>query len=311
MSSSPSNAPLTLLSHGLWFGCIAAAIWASYSVLARYAIIHGLAPADLTFFRFATAAVLMAPLLLRNSGRRAIGGIPWSRALALAVCAGPGFSLLFMGGFKFAPLAHGGVIGPASITVFGMLLAVLMLGETLLLPRLLGLAIVLVGLATLGGEGLLHAGGQIWIGDLMFIAAGALWAMFGILLRRWSIDAIRGTAVVAVISCAIYVPIFLLTADLSRIAHAGFAAISLQVVFQGVLAGVVAVFAFGRTVSLLGAGRAALFPSLVPGLAVILAVPILGEIPTALQISGLLLVSLGLAVALGLVKWPQWSATPT
>ena len=41
----------------------------------------------------------------------------------------------------------------------------------------------------------------------------------------------------------------------------------LQVVVQGVIAGVLPIFLFARAVILLGAGRAATFPALVPGFA--------------------------------------------
>ena len=56
--------------------------------------------------------------------------------------------------------------------------------------------------------------------------------------------------------------------------------IVMQVLAQGLGAGLVAVLAFSRAAALLGSGRAAFFGALVPGAASLLAIPVLGEVPT-------------------------------
>ena len=58
--------------------------------------------------------------------------------------------------------------------------------------------------------------------------------------------------------------------------------------------------AYSLAVGHLGASRAALFPSFVPALATLLAMPMLGQVPDALQATGILLASLGLLTALDL-----------
>jgi drug/metabolite transporter (DMT)-like permease len=68
------------------------------------------------------------------------------------------------------------------------------------------------------------------------------------------------------------------------------------------LSGVVAVILFTRAAELLGPARAAIFPALVPGAAILIGIPVAGEWPNAWQIAGLALVSLGLLVAIGVVK---------
>jgi drug/metabolite transporter (DMT)-like permease len=61
-------------------------------------------------------------------------------------------------------------------------------------------------------------------------------------------------------------------------------------------------FAFSRAIALLGVSRAVLFPAIVPALAVLLGIPLLGEWPTAIQIAGLCLVSAGLMTAIGIAS---------
>ncbi|MEM9477792.1 MAG: EamA family transporter [Pseudomonadota bacterium] len=90
-------------------------------------------------------------------------------------------------------------------------------------------------------------------------------------------------------------PVLIFAADWSKlledVALAGFHAI-----MQGVVAAGIAVVALSKAVSLLGASKAGLFPSLVPVFAVILGIPLLDEIPSTIQGAGVLLASFGLAL---------------
>ncbi len=295
----------TPLAAGLAWGLLAAAIWASYSVLARLAVKSGLSPGDLTLLRFAPGALIMLPFVwrwCRQSGWRGLAGIGWARGLVLTVLAGPGFSLLFMTGFTLAPLAHGAVVAPAFQMLTGLVLAAAIAHQRWTRETAAGAAAVLLGLACIGGDSLLHGEGpRTLLGDALFASAGACWGVFGALSRRWQVDPLRVTGVVVVLSFALFAPGFLLLADLGRLAAAGPAMLALQVLAQGIGAGLVAVLAFSRAAALLGSGRAAFFGALVPGAAALLAIPVLGEVPTGLQVLGIVAVVLGLLVAFGAV----------
>ena len=60
--------------------------------------------------------------------------------------------------------------------------------------------------------------------------------------------------------------------------------------------------AYSRAVMLLGAARAALFPSLVPVLAILIGVPLTGEVPDPVQFAGLALVMAGLLAAIHVLR---------
>jgi drug/metabolite transporter (DMT)-like permease len=62
---------------------------------------------------------------------------------------------------------------------------------------------------------------------------------------------------------------------------------------QGVFAGAGATFLFTRAVVLLGAGRAAVFPSLVPGFTLLIGFLVLGEVPSVWQFLVFLIVLAG------------------
>ena len=62
---------------------------------------------------------------------------------------------------------------------------------------------------------------------------------------------------------------------------------------QGVFAGPAAIYLFTRAVILLGASRAALYPSLVPVFSLLIGFLALGEVPSLSQLAGLAIVVLG------------------
>jgi len=287
---------------GLGWGLLAALIWAGYSVLARLGVKEGLSPAEMSLLRFAPGALLTLPLLWRW-GWRDLAGIGWRRGLILAALAGPGFSLLFMTGFTLAPLAHGAVIAPACQMLAGLGLSAALKQQALTRESLWGAAFVLLGLLCMGSDSLMQGqGGATLLGDLLFALAGFCWGLFGTLSRQWQVEPLRVTVVVVVLSFLMFTPPFLVLADLRGLAQAGVGFVVLQAVAQGLGAGLVAMLAYSRAAALLGAGRAAFFGALVPGAASLLAVPVLHEVPSTLQVAGIVAVVCGLLIAFGALR---------
>ncbi len=274
------------------------AFGAIYTASARYGVLHGLTPYDLTAIRYGVAAMLFIPVTARM-GFAHMGTLGWRRALLLTAVAGPAFSLLLFTGLRFAPLAHGAVITPATIALTGLIMAALLFRDHPDRNRWIGIGLIVAGLAALGGDGLLHGSGwQMVAGDLMFVAAGIAWASFGTLLRQWRAHPVNAAAAIATLSAFAFIPCYLAFADLGGWERASVSHLVLQVLIQGVLAGAVSLFLFAKTVDLLGPAIAALFGALVPALSVLTAMPILGEFPNALQWVGLVVISLGLALSL-------------
>lgn len=294
--------PLSPVTAGLAWGLLAAAIWTVYSVLARLGIKWGLSPLDMTLLRFAPGALVMLPFVWRW-GLRDLGGIGWMRGAVLAALSGPVFSLLMMTGFAHAPLAHGAVIAPACQMLVGIGLSAWLARAPVTRETVLGAAFVLLGLAFMGGDALVHAGGDaVLLGDALFALAGSSWGLFGALSRRWQVDALRVTGVAVVLSFAAFAPFYAVVADVSGLRAAAPSFVALQAVAHGLGAGLVAVLAYSRAAVLLGPGRAAFFGAMVPGAASLLAIPVLGEVPTSLQVAGLSAVIAGLLLAFGAVR---------
>jgi drug/metabolite transporter (DMT)-like permease len=176
----------------------------------------------------------------------------------------------------------------------------LILKETQSRTRWIAVAIILCGVVLTGWEGLQGRGEDVWIGDLMFFSAGILWATFTLAARHYSVETFHAVALVSVWSAVLFFPVYLLFLD-SGIPAASISEVVFQGVVQGLLTAVVALILFTRAIAILGAGRAAVFPTLVPGTAVFLAIPILNEYPTLIEIIGLIIVSIGMMLAMGLL----------
>jgi drug/metabolite transporter (DMT)-like permease len=83
-----------------------------------------------------------------------------------------------------------------------------------------------------------------------------------------------------------------------HLAHAAPGAMLLQAVYQGLLVGVVSLFLYTRTVSLLGAVRATLFLPLIPVVTGVVGGMALGEWPSGPEVVGMAFVVTGMVVAL-------------
>ncbi|MPZ38666.1 MAG: EamA family transporter [Rhizobiales bacterium] len=285
------------LTTGLLCGAGAALFWAAGFVAIPRGLAAGLSPADIAFHRFVWTGLVLLPVMLRD-GPGDLGGVGWGRGLVVFLLAGPIQAVISYSGFIFAPLAHGGVIHPGSAAMFGFLLAVLVLKEPLTLRHLAGTLVIVAGLAVFAGESVVSIGGNALGGDLLFMTAGLMWALFGMLVKLWQLDSARATRVSCFFALIIFAPLHWLLYGFGTMMSASLTENLIQVAVQGVLAGALAMYLYSRSVTILGAGRAAIFPSLVPSLTLLIAFVALGIVPTLTQLAGLAVVMIGFWLAL-------------
>jgi drug/metabolite transporter (DMT)-like permease len=211
----------------------------------------------------------------------------------MSVLAGPPQAIAAYTGFILVPLGHGTTIQPACAALFGLILATVVLHEYATARRIVGGATIVVGLLVFGAESVATIGSHGVGGDLLFAMAGLFWATFGILLRLWQVSGTRAIAVVAVLSLVVYAPLHGVLIGYDGIMRMSLFETLLQVMVQGILAGVLPIYLYARAVMLLGAGRAATFPALVPGFALVIGYLALGVVPSIAQVVGLAIVVVG------------------
>jgi drug/metabolite transporter (DMT)-like permease len=290
MQSPPDTATSKYATAwGVACGAGAALFWALGFVAARQGVTSGLSPLVIALHRFMWPGFALLPLVAKNNfaDLRMIG---LGRGAALALFGGLPLALLSYVGYILVPLGHGAVIQPSCAALGGLVLSRLVLKEPLPPRRIVGAATIVIGLAVIGAEALRTIGAHGVLGDLLFVAAGSCFAIFGVLVRYWRIGAVRATAVTSVLSLT-GLPILLFSFD--NMLAAGFYENAMQAVVQGAFAGAGAIYLFTRAVVLLGAGRAVLFPSLVPPFTLLIGYLTIGEVPSGSQLAGLVIVIAG------------------
>jgi drug/metabolite transporter (DMT)-like permease len=289
MDRTPPSPVKNATTLGMVYGTGAALCWAVGFVAARHGVDIGLSPFVLALHRYVWPGLVLIPFVAAK-GLGDLGGIGWRRGFALAVFGGLPLALLSYLGYLFVPLGHGGIIQPSCAALGGLMLARLVLKEPLPTRRVAGALAMVVGLIVIGAEALRTIGAHGVGGDLLFVAAGSFFAVFGMLVRLWRVPAMQAAAVTSVLSL-LGLPILLFSFD--NMLAAGFAENLLQVVAQGALAGAGAIYFFTRAVMLLGASRAALFPSLVSPFVLLIGFLALGVVPSVSQLIGLVIVVIG------------------
>ncbi len=299
----------------LGVGCAVAVlcIWSSFILIARSSAKHTLTPFDIAFVRFLFSGLAVLPLLLWRFTRiggmvSVLGGVNLRRTLQLGAIAGVGYCCLAYTAFFLAPAAHGAVLLPGSLPLWTALLAAALLGERIQPWRAVGLTLIVLGDLIVGATSLWLAfrGGDVWKGDLLFLAASLTWALYTVLCRKWRIGAVEATVAVA-FSCLItFVPLYALGASLglwpSRLAEASWRELSFQAVYQGGIAMLIAGVAYTQVVTTFGPMRTVMITALVPVISALGAVPLLGEPLTPTVLIGLGFVTLGLLLGLRAVR---------
>ena len=231
-------------------------------------------------------------LLAWRDGLRDLNGVGWGRGVVLTFFGGLGISFVSYSGFPLVPLGHGGIIQPSTAALLGLVLATVILHERLPAKRMTGALVIVAGLVVISGEAITTIGVHGVAGDLLFMLAGAFFATFGMFLRKCRVIPTRAMIVTSVVSLAI-LPVYGALVGFERMIALGFWENLLQAVLQGLLAGPGAIYLFTRSVVLLGAGRAAVFPTLVPPCVLLIGWIALGIVPSVLQLCGLAIVLTG------------------
>ena len=212
--------------------------WSGWIVVSRLGVTSTLTIFDVTGLRFSVAGVVVLPIVL---WQRAWRGLTPRQVIVLTVSSGVPYALLCYVGFFYAPAAHGGVFLNGCLPIFSTLFGWLWIGQRSRLSQLIGLGVILTGITLVGYEGIVSAGsGLTWLGDISFLAAIALFAVFIIANRAWNIRPGQVLFAVSLVGAIVYVPVWLLWLD-SNLAAAPRAEILLQGIYQGLIPSVMGI----------------------------------------------------------------------
>jgi drug/metabolite transporter (DMT)-like permease len=291
---------------GVFCAVAIVAIWCGFILISRVSVgSRSLLPTDLAALRFGVAAAVMLPALLWRARRlhsfgAAMGGMTPRQILVVAVFAGLGFGLFAFSAFAFAPVAHAGVLMPGALPFSAALVAWLVLRERVGGMRAIGLTLIFAGIVTIG-YGSFTADRRMLIGDALFLCASSSWAVFVVFARKWQIRPVEATIALAVGAALIYLPIYALFLP-KKIAVAPLWEVIGQGAYQGLVSVVASTLIYTRMLASFGPTRSAMITAVVPGLAAVLAVPLLGEPLAATAVIGLLFVTIGMIVGVARMR---------
>lgn len=282
---------------GLACGLSVPFIWGLWIVASRFGVTHSLTPYDVTALRVGVASVIVLPVLLTQG----LGGLALGRAFVISCGVGAPFALASFAGMALAPVAHAGVLTNGTMPIFAAILGIFWLRERPTRQRLAAMALIIVGGLLIGGDSFSGVAAPLqWFGDLLLILAGALFALYMTALRKWQPEIRQSIVAVPVVSAVLYLPVWalLLPSQLLRAdAFPPWSEVALQAGFQGVVSSFIVVMLLTRATRSVGATTIAVFLAGAPALAVVFAILLLGELPTALAWAGLAVSTAGMVLA--------------
>jgi drug/metabolite transporter (DMT)-like permease len=282
----------TLIGCGL--ALLAVAIWSGWLVITRVAVTSTLTAEDLSALRFGSAGLMLLPVLWRRG--LAVDRFGWRGLALIVICAGAPYVLLASHGLALATAAEAGVLIPGTIPLFVALISAVTVRERVGRIARIGLGLIVAGIAAIVVPALLQAVGWQLAGYAICLVSAVMWAAYTIEARRAGVDALHATAIIMVISAALFIPIYLLLPG-QRLWQASATEFWVQLIYQGPVTGIVALLVYTRAVALLGATRASSFTALLPLSAMLLAIPVVGEWPTTRIAVGAVLAAAGVLLA--------------
>jgi drug/metabolite transporter (DMT)-like permease len=281
---------------GAVFGLAAVSIWAGWSAMTRLAVTTSLDAWGIPALRFGVAGLLLLPIVIRRG--LALDRLGWSGLAGLIVGTGAPYTLVVALGLRFAPAYDAGALNPGCMPLFAALIAAIVLGETPSTTQKIGLSLILSGALIIVGW---HS--TTWsisrsMGDVLFLAASFLTACYTVIMRKSKLDPVHVAALVATGSLVVYAPLYFGIRGL-HLARVPVADLTVQVIFQGIVVTIISLVLYGRAVLILGASGGSAFGALVPALSAVLAMPLVGEWPTASGWVGIVLISAGVYLASG------------
>ena len=279
---------------GIAAALLAVSVWGGWIPVTRLGLTTQLRPEDVVALRFGVAGLLLAPLLALRWRR-----VPWRRGWVLApLIAGAGvpFMLLFAHGLALTNSGEAAVLGPGAGSAMVAILAMLVLRERLPRAQLVGLGVTLLGVGFLVAHAALHGGAHL-AGFGLILAASGAWAAYTVASRALALAPVLNAALVCTANAAVYLPVYFACGGAARLAAAPLAALLVQLLYQGLLAAVLALIAYAYAVQQLGAAAAASFTPLAPVLAAAGGWLLLGDLVSPATATGLSAVTLGVLIA--------------
>lgn len=275
-------------------------IWSGNMTINQLSV-GAIAPSSIAFLRWLLALAVMTPFVLpaalrhRDEIRR-----QWPK-LALLGLLGMGLwqGLAYVAA-ETTTATNMGILA-AMVPLLTVLLSALILREPPSLGGILGGVLAFVGVTVLLGRGnplsLLQL--QVAFGDALMVVAATCYALYGVMLKRWSMNLPPWVMLYAQVCFAVLIllPPYLIgpmtPVDGQNIG---------LIVYAGIPASIITTFLWMRAVRQIGANQSSIFINLMPLFSALIAMALLGEQVAGFHFVGGLLILAGVIMAQTLTR---------
>ncbi|TLP48608.1 MULTISPECIES: DMT family transporter [Cohaesibacter] len=275
-------------------------------------IIVEMSPASFAMLRFVVASLCLVPLAMREregwQSLRSLSPRAWGEIGLLSLFGVVGFTTLMLIGIQYTSAINAGIIASALPAIIA-LLSWLILKEVISRQKALSVSLAVLGIACLNlasphgapPAGLNNASNWLFtlIGNAFILAGVTSEAVFAILTRRYAarIPPWTLTMIVHLLAIPITIPILFMQDGGWHLPDTDwhFWLLSLYYILT---ASVLSFYLWCIGIKTIPASTSALFTALVPVTAMLIAVLVLGEHLSIVQIMGLLAILTSLAIGL-------------
>jgi drug/metabolite transporter (DMT)-like permease len=291
---------------GIGLATLATLIWSGNFIVSR-AVFRQIPPISLSFFRWLTASLLIAPFALQ---RFAADFKNFKKNfIYLFFTALTGITLfnsfVYIAG-HYSTAINMALIGTTSSPVIATILAAFFLREKISWLRILGMAVCIAGILLLISKGSWQAlkNLQVSRGDAWILLGGLMFAIYNTLARKKpeEISPVSFLFAIFTMGTIILFPFFvaenshlLAITQTASINWSG--SLTLSIIYLGLGTSVISFLCWNAAIARLGAARTALFGNLIPIFSSMEAVLLLGENITPIHYVSGTLVILGLVLA--------------
>lgn len=270
-------------------------IWSGWIVVSKLGVASTLTIHDIAVLRFTVATIAVAPFVWRHWPRQ----LRWWKIGVISCGQGAPYVLLSFAGLQYAPASHAGIMINGTLPVFVAIISWFWLKDLPDRWRIIGMAVILAGCGLIGWDrDTIGVAPDAWIGHLMFIAAALLVAANLMGTRVWQLTPMQAMVCIPTVNLLWFGPLYLMFLP-KAINTAPWSEIILQGLYQGLGPSVLAVLLFTIAIRSIGATATAAMMAMVPGMAALIAIPILGEWPGVYVWAGLILATAGILLAAG------------
>lgn len=275
-------------------------LWSGFFLSLRSGAHSELLTADIALTRFLVPCLLLLPLVIK--ARQEILAVPKRYLIGMFIGSGLPYLLVAGTGMTYAPVSDGSALIPGTLPLFVSAIAVLLFKQPLSSHRIIGLGLVVSGIALFLSQSLGHANSNLVQGHFLFLLGSTMWAMFTICARVSNLNPLAASGLIALMSTlSLLILIASGVLDSYLYQHQAskwpWAELSGHFMLQGVGAGIIAAFTYLHAISVLGAERTAAFGAATPAVATLLAIPVFNESPSLLSWLALSLICCGSLIA--------------